>query len=138
MDANQYSTKVDLLLTQYIKYYPLYTSGRSTEYDGVFHNIEANLSSTYKDMFLLENKLTKEIQALRAAVSTSNVGIKESKEELAALQSEYAAIQNVAGASGPMLKQKNEIKQKKEEQLNYFMSAAVVVLYLLGRNFFTD
>ena len=138
MDANQYSTKVDLLLTQYVKYYPLYTSGRSTEYDGVFHNIEANLSSTYKDMFLLENKLTKEIQALRTAVSKYDVGIEESKEELTTLQTEYAAIQNVANASGPMLEQKNEIKKKKEEQITYFMSAAVIVLYLLGRNFFTD
>jgi hypothetical protein len=138
MDADQYSTKVDLLLTQYVKYYPLYKSGHNPDDDKIFHGIETNLASTYKDMFLLENKLTKEIQSLRAATSAFDTEIKKNKKELADLQSEYAAIQNIANASGPVLEQKNEIKQKKGEQLNYFMSAAMVVLYLLGKNFFTD
>jgi len=138
MSIDQYSTKVDLLLSQYVKYYPLYKSGDTTEHDNTFHSIEGNLSSTYTDMFLLENKLTKEIQTLRAAVAKYNTGIKGNKEKLVSLRKDYAAMQNMSNASGPMLEQQNEIKRKKEEQMNYYMAAALIVLYLLGRNFFTD
>ena len=138
MDVDQYSTKVDLLLTRYVKYYPLYKSGDNAEHDDTFHSIEGNLSRTYKDMFLLENKLTKEIQALRAAVSKYNTTIEKDKKKLTSLRSDYAAIQNVANASGPMLEQQGEIKQKKQEQMTYYLSAALIVLYLSGRNFFTN
>lgn len=138
MSINQYSIKVDLLLAQYVKYYPLYKLGNNSEHDKMFHSIEANLNKTYTDMFLLENKYSKELDTLRTSISEYNTEIKASKNIIDKLNKQYTSLQGIAGASGPMLHQKNEIKQKKQEELSYYLSAALVVLYLTSRNFFTD
>ena len=132
--------KFYLLIEQYKKYYVLYKNPNNKdrkEYKNIFLNSKSNISNVQRDLFLLENKIHTQIDALHNKFEKQNIKIEKDKIYLNKLKKINDKLKNITNASFPFRKQMNLNKTQNKVYLLYHGVGILAILYLIALTYRT-
>ena len=101
---NQNDKKIQLTLENLRKSYPLFKTTKSAEYSKIYFNDVKNVETVFHDVYLLQNELLKDSNALSKELEQNNKLINKYEKELKQTTKIFDNVSNKDLASKPRMK----------------------------------